>query len=244
MGKTEEQQTRPKPQGGRANLVQSLAASLREEILSGTFQLGTKLPSEAALTEEHKVSRTVVREAIASLRSDGLVETRQGAGAFVISQSMPSNTMLKSFSPNKISSIIEVLELRMAVEVEAAALAARRRSPAQEGAILEACSDMKELAASGALTVAADLEFHKAIAEATNNKRFPEFLEMMGNQVIPRQRLISNDEETATSRYLQQILAEHEKIAFAISTQDEQGARDAMRLHLEGSSNRYRELLR
>ncbi|HAT87490.1 FadR/GntR family transcriptional regulator [Cohaesibacter gelatinilyticus] len=244
MGKTEEQQRPAKPQGGRANLVQNLAASLREEILSDAFQLGTKLPSEAALTEEYKVSRTVVREAIASLRSDGLVETRQGAGAFVISQSMPSNNMLKSFIPNKISSIIEVLELRMAVEIEAAALAARRRSPAQEGAILEACNDMKELAQKGALTVKADFEFHKAIADATNNKRFPEFLEMMGNQIIPRQQLVSSNKEVATSRYLQQIVAEHDKIALSISSQDEQGARDAMRLHLEGGSNRYRELLR
>lgn len=228
----------------RANLVQKLAASLREDILSGAYQLGAKLPSEAALTESHEVSRTVVREAIASLRSDGLVEARQGAGVFVISQSMPSSSMLKSFSPNKISSIIELLELRTAVEVEAAALAAKRRSPAQEGAILEACGEMRALIEVGESTVEADFEFHMAIAAATNNRRFSEFLELMGNRVIPRQRLESSEEEAATRRYLQQILAEHEKICRAISDQDEKGARDAMRLHLEGSGNRYRELLR
>ncbi|WIY26573.1 FadR/GntR family transcriptional regulator [Parasedimentitalea psychrophila] len=232
------------PRKRRTNLVETLTSTLRGLILNGSVQVGEKLPSEAELTSAYKVSRTVVREAIASLRSDGLAEARQGAGVFVIRQTMPSDGMLKSFDLNKISSIIEMLELRTAVEVEAAALAAKRRSPAQEGAILESHKEMEELIRQGASTAEADYAFHQAIAAATNNPRFVEFLDLMGGRVIPRKQLSPSEGEAATGRYLQQIVLEHGKIARAISDQDEDGARAAMRQHLKGGGDRYRELLR
>ncbi len=73
----------PPAAGSRPNLVQTLSAALARDITSGAIHLGgCKLSSEAALTTEHGISRTVIHEAIATLRADGLVEARQGAGAF------------------------------------------------------------------------------------------------------------------------------------------------------------------
>src|SRR5690242_3328561 len=68
----------------RVNLVATVTDTLRREIVEGRLQPGDKLPTEAALGASAKVSRTVVREAVASLKAEGLVETRQGAGAFVL----------------------------------------------------------------------------------------------------------------------------------------------------------------
>ena len=133
----------------RRNLVAEVVARLREKIEGGEFAVGDRLPSEAQLTEAFSVSRTVVREAIATLRADGLVEPRQGAGVFVLE---PAATVLRPFQivdVDKISSIIEVLELRTALEMEAAALAAARRSPAQEEEIYQAEAEIRALAERG-----------------------------------------------------------------------------------------------
>lgn len=236
------------PQSGRKasrpNLVKQLSDELRRAILSGDIKVGEKLPSEARLTEAHAVSRTVVREAIAALRSDGLVEAHQGAGVFVISSQEPQQAQFLEFDAARISSIIEVLELRAAVEMESAALAAVRRSPAQEEAVLECCDDIDKLIAEGKPTTAADFALHLAIADATNNPRFREFLEIMGRKVIPRSSLRDGGAERASERYLEQIQAEHRRIAEAISMRDPEGAREAMRTHLIGSQQRYRALLR
>jgi GntR family transcriptional regulator, transcriptional repressor for pyruvate dehydrogenase complex len=228
----------------RPNLVKRLSDELRRAIVAGDIKVGDKLPSEARLTELHAVSRTVVREAIAALRSDGLVEAHQGAGVFVISSQEAQQAPFLEFDAARISSIIEVLELRAAVEMESAALAAVRRSPAQEEAILEACDDIDKLIANGKPTTTADFALHLAIADATNNPRFREFLEMMGRKVIPRSSLRDGDAERASALYLEQIQAEHRRIADAISLRDSDAARDAMRTHLIGSQQRYRALLR
>lgn len=236
-------QRKPRPRG-RPNLVEKVAEDLRRAILAGEIKTGEKLPSEAGLTEQFDVSRTVVREAISSLRADGLVAPRQGAGVFVISNQISQSQPFQSFDPARISSIIEMLELRTAIEVEAAGLAAVRRSPAQEEAILERCDAIDDRIAAGAPTTEADFELHLAIADATNNPRFREFLELMGRAVIPRVSLQDGEVETTPNDYLAQIQAEHRRIAGAISARDEDGAREAMRIHLQGSQTRYRTLLR
>ena len=155
-------------------------------ITDGEIRPGDKLPSEAALTKKYKVSRTVIREAIASLRADGLVEAKQGAGVFVLNSQPAAAFPFQAFDGARISSMIEMLELRTAIEIEAAGLAAARRSPAQEEAIFERCQDIDRLIVEGRPTTEADFAFHLAIADATNNPRFREFLEMMGQRVIPR----------------------------------------------------------
>lgn len=228
----------------RKNLVARVSGQLRQAIQSGDLRPGDKLPSEAGLTKEYDVSRTVIREAIASLRADGLVEPRHGVGVFVLDKPKDAAPAFQIVDPSRISSIIEVLELRAAVEIEAAGLAATRRSPAQEEAIWECYYDLDELVAAGKPTTDADFALHLAIADATNNPRFHDFLEMLGHHVIPRAFLRSSANEPTPQGYLQQIQAEHWQIAEAISARDEEGARDAVRTHLKGSQKRYRDLMR
>ncbi|MER0236514.1 FadR/GntR family transcriptional regulator [Fulvimarina sp. MAC8] len=228
----------------RGNLVTKVSDDLRQIILSGRFPIGQKLPSEAALTAQYDVSRTVIREAIAFLRSDGLVESRQGAGVFVIATNAPNSPGFNGVDPSRISSVIEILELRAALEIEAAGLASQRRSPAQDEAIHEGCEAIETLITAGEATTDADFELHLAIADATNNGRFREFLEMLGHGVIPRRALQDDRHERTPADYLHQIQAEHRLIANAISAQDETAAREAMRQHLKGSQSRYRRLLR
>ncbi|MDY8108938.1 FadR/GntR family transcriptional regulator [Fulvimarina sp. 2208YS6-2-32] len=225
-------------------MVAKVSDDLRHTILSGRVPLGRKLPSEAALTGEYAVSRTVVREAIAQLRSEGLVESRQGAGVFVIATQAAGHPTLNGVDPSRISSIIEVLELRAAIEIEAAGLASQRRSPAQNEAIHEACEAIEVLIERGEATVEADFAFHLAITDGTNNARFRQFLEMLGRKVIPRGALQDDASERTPADYLRQIQTEHRLIADAISERDEAAARAAMRQHLQGSQERYRRFQR
>jgi GntR family transcriptional regulator, transcriptional repressor for pyruvate dehydrogenase complex len=228
---------------GTETLVERVSDTLRQAIFSGQFPPGSKLPSEARLTAAHGVSRTVVREAIAALRADRLVEARQGAGVFVLDVRPWPPIALQGIDPERVSSTIELLELRTGVEVEGAGLAALRRSPAQEEAILDRHVAVHEALEAGRPTSEADFALHLAIAEATNNPQFPKFLTLLGENAIPRAAL-SSDAPEKDSAYLRLLDEEHSRIVVAISNGDETAAREAMRAHLRGSQARYRALLR
>jgi DNA-binding FadR family transcriptional regulator len=161
---------------------------------------------------------------------------------FVIADHIGADGVFQDVDPDRISSIIEMLELRAAVEIEAAGLAARRRSPAQEDAIFKACEAMEALVARGAPSSPGDYAFHLAIADASNNPRFAQFLDLVGLGAIPRAGL--QEARPSASPYLAQITAEHRAVADAIAAGDEARAKAAMRTHLEGSQQRYRNILR
>ncbi len=235
--------TDDKPSHQARNLVEHLSGILRQSIQAGEFKPGDRLPSEAKLTEEHGVSRTVVREAIAALRSDGLVEARKGAGVFVLDAPQPEILPFQNLNYERISSVIELLELRTGVEVEAAGLAALRRSPQQEEKIIDCHRIILECLERGEPTTAADFALHLAIADAANNPRFREFLSMIGSGVIPRAAL-QTGQDASSGDYIAKLHEEHSAIIEAISNGDEEDARAAMRRHLKGSQARYRAILR
>lgn len=218
---------------------------LRQQIAKGRYKPGDRLPSEAQLTREFGVSRTVVREAIAALRSDGLVEPRQGAGVFVLEPAPVERRPFHDVDLARVSSLIEMLELRTAVEGDAAGLAAVRRSPAQEENIIEAFDTFRTSALQGMPTAEADFAFHVAIAEAANNPRFSEFLRMLGPTLIPRRAVTATGEENVPPPAdLNRLIGEHEAILAAIQDGNEDAARAAMREHLKSSQARYRAMLR
>lgn len=227
----------------RGSLVKRVSDALRSEISAGRFVVGDKLPSQSDLTDQFDVSRTVVREAIASLQADGLVEAHQGAGVFVTSRITAPAFSFQGIDHARISSILETLELRSAVEIEAAGLASLRRSPAQEEDIFKAHQAVASQIAQGAGSTGADFAFHRAVAAATNNPRFAEFLDLLGQGSIPRAAIQADGGEAVRAPYLSQILDEHKQIAQAISAGDDKAARSAMRTHLKGSQQRYRALI-
>lgn len=218
--------------------------ALREQIRQGRYGQGDRLPSEARLTEEFGVSRTVIREAVAGLRSDRLVEPRQGAGVFVLPPPAETAPPFQNLDLARVSSLIEMLELRTAVEGDAAGLAALRRSPAQEERMLEAEAELRQRAAQGQPSAEADFRFHLAIAEAANNPRFSEFLTLIGKALIPRMAVSEGEDPQLPPDYQATINAEHAAILSAIQSNDEDGARAAMRQHLKNSQTRYRNFLR
>jgi DNA-binding FadR family transcriptional regulator len=145
----------------------------------------------------------------------------------------------------QISDVLEILELRMAVEIEAAGLACARSSVAQQAKIYEALREMEFQVQTGSPAEKADYEFHRAIADATNNRRYGEFLEYLGDKTIPRAQLRRKPAEVEDLKaYMDKILAEHHRIYDAISLRDAEGAREAMREHLSQSQARYQSLLR
>jgi len=225
----------------RDSLSSIVAKDLGERIESGEFAIGDKLPIEAQLGETYNVSRTVVREAIAHLRSEGLVESRQGVGVFVSGQ----NGMVLKISPEKageLAEILEILELRLGVEVEAAGLAAQRRSDENLAKIMEIIETTADLDRFIENPRELDFSFHMAIAEATGNSYMPRFLSFIGPVIIPRSQLIHASVPELTRDYLTKMNDEHRRIADAIARKDVLDAREGMRFHLVGSLERYRKL--
>jgi GntR family transcriptional regulator, transcriptional repressor for pyruvate dehydrogenase complex len=183
-----------------------------------------------------------VREAVAALRADGLVTTRQGAGAFVADASrLPFR-----IDPDGLSSIgdvLEVMELRLAVEVEAAALAAERSPADGLAAIGRALGAIEAAIKRGEGAINEDFAFHRAVAAASGNPRFAELLEFLGRHVIPRQSVrLSLRSQQGQRQYLLGIQKEHRRIYEAVRDRQPAEARRAMRTHLTRSLQRYRSL--
>lgn len=231
--------------GARRSLAERIASDLRRKLRSDKLRPGDKLPTEHALAATHGVSRTVVREAIAELRAEGLVVARQGSGAFVADQPRLSRRLsMLSVEPEKLSAIIEILELRAAVESEAAALAAERCSPAELANIKECHRAVATALATGQAAEEQDFRLHLMIAESTHNRHFIEFFRFLGARTIPRAQTCAGGAAVgATRSYLKRIHQEHASIVKAIAARQPDAAREAMRAHLKGSQERYARLV-
>lgn len=224
--------------------VSVIADDLRRGIESGSFAPGARLPSESDLTRRHSVSRTVVREAFAQLRSEGLVETRKGSGVYALDPAKARQRPFQDLDTERLSGVIELFELRSAFEIRAAGLAAVRRSGAQIDRIMRANEELSHCFDIGTSTREADFAFHYAIAEASQNKRFPELLTLIRPGLVPRVELEARNGPPRAYVPNVDLVAEHERIIDAILTGDAQAAEAAMRAHLDGSLERYRDLLR
>lgn len=233
----------PNPSGGR-NLTQETTDALRAKIAAGPMKAGDRLPTEKELEAEFGVSRTVIREAVAVLKADGLVEPRRGAGIFVRDPEGTRRNSLPSFVPADVHEALDLLELRMAVEIEAAGLAATRRTLSQDARIRDCLSRFERAIEAGESAVENDAAFHLAIAQGTNNSLFTSFLEALGSNAIPRSTLSDADRARLIDQsYLERVNKEHRAIVEAISAGDADAARIAMREHLSGSITRYRKSL-
>src|SRR2546428_8168133 len=232
-----------RPLAAAHKLSRGLFEQLAEQIKSGRLAPGARLPTEQALTRAARVSRTVVREAVAALRAEGLVITRQGVGAFVSAEPTRAPFRIEPERLQSLDEILNVMELRLGVEIESAGLAAERGTKADVRAIAAALQAIEEMAREGKSAVDEDLAFHRAIAEATGNPEFARFLQFIGRHLIPRRTVSGLPERMGGRRvYLALIQEEHRRIADAIAAGDPKAARDAMRRHLTRSLDRYRTL--
>lgn len=226
-----------------ANLTAELVRRLAAEIRAGRLNPGDRLPTEQALMRQAGVSRTVVREAVSALRAEGLVTTRQGVGAFVADPSGRGQVRIDPAEMQSLTDVLQVIELRIAIETEAAGLAAERCDEAALARIEAAAEAFAKAVKAGDSAVAQDLEFHRAIFAATGNSFFPRFLEFLGPMLIPRQTVRPYLEDGAARiAYLSRVREEHAQIATAIAGGQPHQARAAMRRHLTASRDRYARL--
>jgi DNA-binding FadR family transcriptional regulator len=219
------------------SLAESLAQRLRDEILSGRVQVGDKLPTEQKLAATYGVSRPVVREAIGRLKHDGLVTTRQGAGAFVADVRDLSSFRLEVMDFGNVVEIRHLVELLMAVEAAATEHAALRRSVAELAVIEARLEAMQTAIDSGEPGVDEDVAFHRAIVEASGNPFFCDLSEFLDRRV--RNFIRAARTNTARQHGLAQVVQqEHRAIFKAILAHDAAAARRAAETHLVKAADR------
>lgn len=228
----------------RQSLTSQVVEAISARIQGGQYKRGDQLPTEKDLIEEFGVSRTVVREAIANLKANGLVSTRQGLGAFVTDEGVRSFRISEE-NLGLVDEVIKALELRIALESEAAAIAARRRTDSQLADILTAANAFDMASEAGQDTVQLDIDFHRSISLATGNRHFLGLFNYLGEVLVPRARIQTHRYDAKTLRdYLLRIGGEHRQIVAAIEAQDGDAARAAMRMHLGGSRDRLAQGVR
>ncbi|MET0517670.1 MAG: FCD domain-containing protein, partial [Burkholderiaceae bacterium] len=170
--------------------------------------------------------------------------TRHGIGTFVLGLGEGGAFRIAPEQMATLNDVVAVLELRIGIETEAAALAAQRRSEAQLQAMREALAAFSAAAEAGRDAVTADFQFHLEIARATGNPHYEQLMATLGAPSIPRARLpgLAAAEAQLRLDYLRQVNAEHRRILEAIAVQDGEAARAAMRAHLAMSLERRRRV--
>ena len=216
-------------------VAEEIAQHLVVLIRDGAMAAGTKLPTEQTLSRQFGVSRTVVREAISRLKSDGLVESRQGSGVSVIPSSLRRSFKLHGavLGPQQ---VIELLELRQPLEMASARRAAARYTSEDLHEIVAAQHRMMMSPDWSDEGVQADLDFHHAIAKATHNPFYADFMAFLGGAL--RATILTARSESKNPNIKSITLEEHLKIIQAIEARDPEAAGHAMLLHLQGAGQR------
>src|SRR5262245_7838803 len=169
------------------NRAEEVARELRNQIRAGALSPRVRLPSEHKMAAQFGVSRAVIREAVARLRNEGLVKTRQGSGAYVRDNDI-SSLNLDPDIRKSLKSVLAIVELRKGIEAEAAALAAERRTRKDLIAIEKALAQIARITREGGDSSKADILFHRAIAEAAHNPYYIAVLDYLSQwKRIPRE---------------------------------------------------------
>ncbi len=234
-----------KPRG----LAHGLVDALRERIRTGEYPVGSQLPTEARIIEEFGVSRTVVRDAISRMQTAGMVMTKHGIGSFVQSQSPEVGFKVNAAHLQSLREVISVLELRIGLETEAAALAAQRRNTQNLAFMRDSLDRFQQAVTEHRDAIEADYDFHAELARATQNTHFASLFDSLGTGLIPRAKLAASDDSSPQDpnkaleqeAYLRVIQREHENIYNAIAQSDSEAARAAMRIHLSNGRERRKK---
>lgn len=213
-------------QGGM--LSQEVVTYLMEQILSGEFQPGDKLPSERNLAEILGVSRTVVREAIKVLSEKGLVGVRVGKGAYVTqpTSQVVAESIRLLFHLER-GTADNVIEIRKFLEIPLAGMAAQRARPENIEEMQSLFETMRTLRGQAAAFIEVDLEFHQSIARATQNPLFVLLIKPIID-LMQRSRLLI----TSAPRSYERSQHHHQCILQAVKAGDQAAAEEAMAAHL------------
>jgi GntR family transcriptional regulator, transcriptional repressor for pyruvate dehydrogenase complex len=218
-------------------LSDAVASAILDTILAEGLKPGDSLPPERELGEHFGVSRTVVREAVRALVAKGIVEARTGSGLRVAA--VEGSAVTESLSLFLRSGDVDfehIHEVRRTIEIEMAGIAARRATLVDIDALRAIHARFASAHGDLGEAARADLEFHAAIAQATHNQLFPILLHSLGASLLQiRQRNLAGGSWDDT-------VAGHERILDRIARQDEDGARGAMREHLDNVADWQRRV--
>ena len=206
-------------------LYKEIAARLVDQIRSGAYAVGARLPAERDLAAAFDVSRPVVREAIIALEVRGLVEVRVGSGVYVLSASGDEQV------PAGDVSAIELTEARLLVESEVAALAAAQITDEELDELDGLVRRIEEENRPGVGKEDADAAFHLAIAKATRNSALVETVERLWDlRRTSREAALLH--EKARHANIKPVVEEHSAVLEALRSRNPARAREAMRAHL------------
>jgi GntR family transcriptional repressor for pyruvate dehydrogenase complex len=228
----------PQPITGNKTLADQVTGALVNKIIGNEFA-GSQLPSEQAMAEGFGVSRTVIREAVSRLKAEGLIDTRQGRGAFVRTDRLDVPFRIDLNSEDLLGSLLHIIELRRGLDAEIAFLAARRRKRDQMAAIRRALADIERASKAGRDAAAEDLAFHLSIAQATGNPLFLELLRFL-NQFLYIAIRVTRANEDQRVEFSEQTRVEHMAIAGAIERQDPEAAATAAKTHMINAAVRIK----
>lgn len=221
-------------------LSDRVSEMMLETILDRGLQPGDQLPSERELGEQYGVSRTVIREAVRSLAAKGVVDVQSGRGLLVaaVDASQVSDTMsLYIRGRHRDLPYSRVNEVRSAIEIDMAGLAAERASTEEIEELRQAHEDMGAVLTDVEAASKADVAFHRTIARLTHNELFLVILDSIGDVMLEIRRAtlgLPNDAERGQE--------EHARILDAITQHDPAAARKAMREHLAAADAVWRRV--
>jgi GntR family transcriptional regulator, transcriptional repressor for pyruvate dehydrogenase complex len=219
----------------RSPLVELAVSQLREQVLSGQWPVGGRLPAETELAQRLEVGRSTVREAVRALVHAGLLETRQGSGTYVRSLSPGAD-----WEPRlRRAAVLEAYEVREALEVQAARLAATRRTDADIAALHACLAERDRARGSDAAFVEADLAFHRAVVAAAHNPLLAEMFDSFA--AVLREALIAIRSDQAVQG--PDANAAHARLAAAIEAGDAAAAAQATHDHIDPTAANVRSLI-
>lgn len=221
------------------HLSEQVAEALSVEIRAGRLAVGDKLPTEAVLVEQFSVSRTVVREAVSRLKSLGLVESRQGSGVFVKPVGFAPLNFDASSAVSR-QAVIQMVEVRRALEAEVAALAAQRRTAADVKRIRQSIVALEKAVKAGGDGAEEDVNYHRAIADAAQNPFLISTLDYL-RQFLRGVTRVTRANEARQADFARQVRDEHEAIAHAIEVGDATKARHAAARHMDNAIKRIEQ---
>ena len=210
----------------------------------GEFDEGSRLPAESELASRFGVSRPVIREALARLRTMGFIVSRKGSGSYVQKRAdRPVQTpALIGFGPvNSLAQVKKCYEFRVGVEGDAAYYAAQNRSPEMLVAMRDALGRMESAITHGMVGMSADFEFHVAVARASGNEFYEAVMESMRTPIEFAINLARSLAMTRPLDHLMTVQGEHVAMFEAIEARDGEAARLAMRAHIQNACSRVFE---
>ncbi len=220
-------------------LAEQVAGALEAEIRAGRLAEGSKLPTEAALVQQFQVSRTVVREAISRLKSLGLVDARQGSGVYVRSPGI-APLDFEGVPAASLEAVLQIVDVRRALEAEVAELAAQHRNAADVRAIRAALQALADAVAAGRDGSDEDVRFHRAIAQASGNPFLIRTLDYLARFLRGATR-VTRANEARRADFSEAVKQEHQQIVEAIAAGDAAAARAAAAQHMKNAQQRLRQ---